>query len=113
MGIGSTTTGRTHEYSRGPPGNLEGIRQYYSERGYSQDPLLESKEEGQVASFVKPIDGETGEERHHIRVFRGRGCYKIVDHVDPHDPGKNPLGHLVDIVGPSPRHHAVRVPKND
>jgi hypothetical protein len=113
LGIGSTTTGRTYEYPRSPPGDLEGIRRYYSERGYSQDPLLELKEEGQVASFVKPIAGETGEERHHVRVLKGRKYYTIDEHVDPHDPGKNPVGHFVDITGPPPPHHRTRIPKND
>jgi hypothetical protein len=112
LGIGITSTGRTYEYKRGPPGSLEGIRRYYAERGYNQDPFWESKEDNQVASFVKPIPGETGQSRHHIRVIKKRGHYLIDEHVDRYDPERNQLGHLVDIVDPPP-HNRFRVPKND
>jgi hypothetical protein len=66
-------------------GNLEGIRRYYSERGYAQDPLLEMKEENQVASFAKPIPSESGQSRHHIKVKETRKYYVIDSHVDRYD----------------------------
>lgn len=111
MGINIARTGRTYKNNK-PPGTLDGIRSYYAERGYSQDPLLEVKEERQVASFVKPIPGETGQSRHHIRVIEGRDNYTIDEHVDRYDPEQNQLGHLVDIMV-SPPHHSFKVPKND
>jgi len=111
MGVGRTETGRVYRYSR-PPGNLEGIRRYYSERGYSEGPLLETKEEGQVTSFVKPIPGETGQSRHHVRIIETRRSYVIDSHVDNYDPEKNQLGHLTDILDP-PKHRRIRVRKAD
>jgi hypothetical protein len=111
LGVGHTETGRVYEYSR-PPGSLDGIRGYYSERGYSEGPLLETKEEGQVTSFVKPVPGETGQSRHHIRIIETRKSYVIDSHVDKYDPEKDQLGHLTDILDP-PKHRKIRVRKTD
>lgn len=111
MGAGSTPTGRVYEYAK-PPGNLEGIRRYYSERGYAQDPLLEMKEENQVASFAKPIPSESGQSRHHIKVKETRKYYVIDSHVDKYDPEKDQVGHLTDIINPPP-HHKIKVRKTD
>lgn len=106
------TTGRLHDYSR-LPSNLEGIREYYSERGYTENPL-EKKEEGQVASFAKPISGETGQSRIHIRVIEKTKSYKIDSHVDKYDPEQNPIGHLTsDILGSEPQHSVKTIRKVD
>jgi hypothetical protein len=111
MGVGPTKTGRVYTYSR-PPSTLEGIRRYYSERGYTEGPLLETKEEGQVTSFAKPIPSETGQSRHHIRIIERRKSYIIDSHVDKYDPEKDQLGHLTDILDP-PKHHKIIVRKTD
>jgi len=110
LGVGTVTAGRVYEYSR-PPGNLEGIRAYYLERGYTEDPL-EMKEEGQIASFAKPIPGETGQSRHHIRIKKTRKYYLIDAHVDNYDPEQSQLGHLRDIIS-SPEHSITRVRKTE
>lgn len=111
LGVGRGATGREYEYSR-MPNNLEGIRGYYLERGYFESPI-EMKEEGQVASFAKPIPGETGQSRHHVRIMEKTKSYKVDSHVDNYDPEQNPIGHLTaDVLG-SPKHNVVRVKKND
>lgn len=110
LGVGVTSTGRGYEYQR-PPGELEGIRDYYLERGYSESPM-EMREEGQVASFAKPIPGETGQARHHVRIMRTSKYYSIDSHVDNYDPEQNALGHITDIVG-SPEHSIKRVQRTD
>lgn len=111
LGVGSVTTGRVYEYSR-PPGSLVGIRRYYSERGYTENPPLETKEEGQLASFAKPIPSESGQSRHHIRIKETKKYYVIDAHVDKYDPEKDQLGHLTDILNP-PEHRITRVKKAD
>jgi len=111
LGVGSATTGRVYEYSK-PPSSLDGIRRYYAERGYTENPPLETKEEGQVASFAKPIPSESGQSRHHIRIKETRKYYVIDSHVDKYDPEKDQLGHLTDILNP-PEHHLARVRKAD
>lgn len=111
LGVGSATTGRVYEYSK-PPGSLEGIRGYYAERGYTENPPLEIKEEGQLTSFAKPIPSESGQSRHHIRIKETRKYYVIDSHVDKYDPEKDQLGHLTDILNP-PEHKTTRVRKTD
>ena len=100
-----------HAYSR-PPGSLEGIRKYYSERGYSENPPLEIKEEGQLTSFAKPIPSESRQSRHHVRVKKTQKYYIIDSHVDKYDPEKDQLGHLTDILSP-PKHSIIKVRKMD
>jgi hypothetical protein len=111
MGVGQTYTGREYEQRR-PPGNLEGIRKYYSERGYSEGPFLEAKEERQVTSFAKPIPGENRQSRLHVRVIETQRSYIIDSHVDKYDPEKEQLGHIIDILDP-PKHQRIRVTKTD
>ena len=111
MGVGIGRTGRVYTYSK-PPGSLEGIQKYYSERGYTKNPPLETKEEGQLISFAKPIPSESGQSRHHIRVKATRKYYLIDSHVDKYDPAKDQLGHLTDILI-RPKHEIVRVRKAD
>ena len=110
MGVGQIRTGREYENSR-MPHDLEGIREYYKERGYSE-PLLEMPEDGVVASFVKP----TGQSRHHVRVIvpsDSDASYKIDSHIDKHDPSQDPVGHITaDILG-SPKHTVKYVTKAD
>ena len=109
MGVGQISTGREHQYSR-MPNNLEGIRNYYKERGYSET-LIEMPEDGVVASFVKP----TGQSRQHVRVIDGSdsSTYKIDSHVDKHDPLQDPVGHITsDILG-SPKHTVTYITKAD
>lgn len=96
MGGGGFTTSALGHRDK-IPGSLDGITDYYRQRGYQQDPVLESKQQGQVTSFVKPLpDGA----RAHVRVFRTNGYYTIRTHRDPHDPARDPIGHLQDIVLP-------------
>ena len=52
---------------------------------------METKEEGQVTSFAKPIPSETGQSRHHIRIIETRRSYVIDAHVDKYDPEKDQL----------------------
>lgn len=111
MGVGRGTTGRTYSSSE-IPGTLEGIREYYVERGYQENPQLELKEEGQLTSFVLPIPGKTGQSRRHIRVKRDGAHYIVVSHIDKYDPEQNQLGHLNDIIDP-PRHRMIRVKRTD
>lgn len=111
LGVGHVATGREYEYSK-LPSSLEGIRGYYLERGYAEDPV-ESKEEGQVASFAKPIPGETGQSRHHVRIIEKPKSYAIDSHVDKYDPEQNPVGHLTNDVLGSPKHTIIRVRKTD
>lgn len=91
------------------PGTLDGIRDYYRQRGYQEDPPLETKEPGQVASFAKPLpDGS----RLHVRVKQGRKRYTIDSHKDSADPNKDPIGHIQDIVF-SPVHKKRTVTRKD
>lgn len=76
------------------------------------NPPLETKEEGQLISFAKPLPSETGQSRHHIRVKATRKYYTIDSHVDKYDPEKDQIGHLTDILNP-PKHKVVRVRKTD
>lgn len=111
VGVAKTGTGRVYRYTR-PPGSLEGIRKYYAERGYTENPPLEMKEEGQLTSFVKPIPGESGQSRHHVRIKEVQRRYVIDSHVDKYDPEKDQLGHLTDILNP-PKHDIIKVRKMD
>lgn len=111
MGVGRGKTGRIHSNSK-PPGNIEGIRTYYSERGFHEGTILETKEENQVTSFVKPIPSNTGQSRLHVRVMKTWKYYTIDAHVDRYDPKANPIGHFSDIVF-SPKHKTYRVRRND
>lgn len=111
LGVGYVETGREYSHSK-PPGDLQGIREYYSERGYREGTLLETKEEGQITSFVKPIPSQNGQSRHHIRIKETRKYYVVDTHVDKYDPEKNQLGHLTDILS-SPKHEIKRIRKTD
>ena len=111
MGVGYGPTGRVHSHSK-PPGSIKGIRKYYSERGYHEGTLLETKEENQVTSFVKPIPSQNGQSRHHVRIIKTRKQYVIDSHVDGCDPNNNPIGHFSDILF-SPQHKIQRVRRVD
>ncbi len=111
MGVSQTMTGREYEHSK-IPGNLEGIHSYYKERGYTEGPL-EMKEEGQVASFAKPMPGETGQSRNHVRIIEKNKTYLVDSHVDKYAPEQNPIGHFTNDVLGSPKHRIVKVKKTD
>ena len=91
-----------------PGGTLDSIDQYYSGKGFSSNPPLEIKEEGQVASYEKPLP----EGRVHIRVFRTAKYYKINQHTDSVDPNRNPVGHLIDFIAPG-EHTEQRIRRRD
>ena len=110
MGRRTKPTGRTYSHSE-IPGTLGGIRDYYLERGYAENPL-EGTEPGQIASYALPIPGETGQSRRHIRIFQNGTHYVIDSHIDKYDPEQNQLGHLNDVVNP-PRHRTIRVKRMD
>jgi len=106
MGNGMSRTGRRYTHSK-LVGRLDAIRTFYRERGYEEDPW-EAREQGQVASFAKPLPNG----RHHIKVIRERGYYRIDQHRDRADPKRDPLGHLQDVIGPPP-HEDRRIKKLD
>ena len=109
MGVGYTHKhGRKLKYKK-IPGNREGISEYYRERGFREDPLLELKDRRSVTSFVKPLpDGS----RLHLRVYKGRKYYTIDRHIDSYDPGRKYLMHLIDFIRPA-RHERFRVQRDD
>jgi hypothetical protein len=102
MGIG-VARGPGDGYS-GVPGSLDGMREYFGQRGYHEGPTWEANE-GQVISFEKPLP----EGRIHIKVFRGPKYYRVVQHRDAVDPNRNLPGHLQDVLfSPEKTTHKVR-----
>jgi hypothetical protein len=92
MGIGSAReTGEG--YWPDIPGSLNGIKDYFGQKGFREGPSLEA-DEGQIASFEKPLP----EGRVHIKVFAGPKYYRIVQHRDAQDPNRNLVGHLQDVL---------------
>lgn len=94
-------------YGQALPGSLDGLKRHFCDRGFQEDPPLES-DEGQVASFAKPLP--VG--RIHVRIFRGTKYYTVDTHRDAQDPSRNPLGHVHDMLF-SPEHSRRRVRRTD
>lgn len=109
MGSGYTRkNARKLKYNK-IPGSAEGISEYYRERGFRENPLLELPDKKKVTSFVKPLpDGR----RIHIRVYKGRKYYTIDKHIDSYDPGRHPINHLIDFIFPA-KHYKIRVRRRD
>jgi hypothetical protein len=91
-----------------PRGTVNGFRDHYGHKGFTEGTELES-DEGQFMSFWKRTpDGK----RVHIKIFRGSKYYTIDRHVDRADPAVNPFGHVPDILF-SPEHTRQRVRRRD
>jgi len=90
-----------------PPTNLKGIETYYRNLGYQPNPVLENKGDSDI-SFVKPLpDGR----RKHVRVKKGTKYFTHEVHIDKTDPGRNPLGHIIDdVLLEEPEHQKFRTP---
>jgi hypothetical protein len=90
-----------------PPTNLQGIETYYRNLGYRPNPTLEDRGDADV-TFVKPLpDGR----RKHVRVKKGTKYFTHETHIDKTDPGRNPVGHILnDVLLDEPRHEKFRTP---
>jgi hypothetical protein len=83
--------------------SLFSIDRYYSCRGYKKNPVLELKDNNQVASYAKTLPGGG---RVHVRVNKGRLYYNVSTHVDSVDPDRDLVGHLRDFIVPN--EHVLR-----
>jgi hypothetical protein len=90
-----------------PPTNLKGIDTSYGRRGYRKNPIL-AWPSGARRSYVKPLPGG---ERLHVNVFERQRHFVIKTHVDQHDPGRNPLGHVLVDMGVKRRNQIVKIRK--
>jgi hypothetical protein len=79
-----------------PPTNLKGIETYLRNKGYRIDPVLQDKKPRAKLTFDKPLpDGR----RLHGSVYRSKGRFRVKQHIDSHDPYRNPIGHLLNDFG--------------
>ena len=79
-----------------PPTNLKGVETYLRHKGYRINPTLQSNTTGAKLTFDKPLpDGR----RLHGGVFGGKGRFRVKQHIDKHDPYRNPVGHLLEDFG--------------
>lgn len=91
-----------------PPTNLKGVETYLRNRGYRINPSLQGDKRGAKLTFDKPLpDGR----RLHGDVHRGKTGIKIKQHIDPHDPYRNPIGHLLGDCTTKIRNSISIVPK--
>lgn len=79
-----------------PPTNLKGVETYLRNRGYRINPILQGEKPRAKLTFDKPLpDGR----RLHGSVFGGKGKFRVRQHIDSHDPYRNPIGHLLGDYG--------------
>jgi hypothetical protein len=91
-----------------PPTNLKGVETYLRNKGYRINPSLQGNKPGAKLTFDKPLaDGK----RLHGDVHLGRNRIKINQHVDKHDPYRNPIGHLLEDCTTKIRSSISVVPK--
>jgi len=75
---------------------------YLRNRGYRINPVLQGGKPKAKLTFDKPLpDGR----RLHGSVFGGKGKFHIKQHIDVHDPYRNPIGHLIKDYGT--RHRTI------
>lgn len=91
-----------------PPTTLDGIETYYRNRGYRPNPFLEEKEDADI-TFVKPLPNGS---RIHVRVHEGTKYFTHEVHIDKTDPGRSPVGHILnDVLTDDVEHQKFRTPK--
>lgn len=79
-----------------PPTNLEGVETFLRNKGYCINPILQGENPRAKLTFDKPLpDGR----RLHGSVFGGKGKFHVKQHIDSHDPYRNPIGHCSEIMG--------------
>lgn len=88
-----------------PPTNLKGIDTSYTRRGYQRGPVL-AWPSGAKRTYVKPLPGG---ERLHVNVYERPRHFVIKTHVDQHDPGRNPIGHIAVDMRVTRRNQIVKV----
>ena len=77
-----------------PMRDLEAVKAYFRKKGYTSDPILEDREDADL-TLAKPLpDGR----RDHIRIKKGRKSFSATRHFDRVDPGRDPLGHILEDV---------------
>ena len=79
-----------------PPTNLKGIETYFRNKGYRINPILQGEKPRAKLTFDKPLpDGR----RLHGSVYGAKGKFHVKQHIDNHDPYRNPIGHLLGDYG--------------
>ena len=74
------------------PTNLKGIETYLRNKGYRINPTLQGNKPRAKMTFDKPLpDGR----RLHGGVYGSQSKFYVKQHIDKHDPYRNPVGHLL------------------
>jgi len=91
-----------------PPTNWKGVETYLRNKGYRINPSLQGDKPGAKLTFDKPLpDGR----RLHGDVHSGKNGIKIKQHIDPHDPYRNPIDHLLEDCTTKIRNSVSVVPR--